>query len=72
MGTIEVDQVWREKESNRLVKILKKEVHGVGPAWTYINTEGKPEGHDKDHPDWFWHYCDLYDFIVWNRFEFVE
>lgn len=70
--SIEVGQIWCEKESGRLIKILEKEVHGTGPAWTYCTARGKPEADGPDHPDWFWHYCDVFDFFVWGRFEFVR
>lgn len=65
-------QVWRERENGRLIRILSEEVHGTGPSWTYINARGRPEPDGPEHPDWFWHYCDLYDFCVWDRFEYVR
>jgi hypothetical protein len=66
-------QIWREARSGRHVKILEEEVHGTGPAWTYCDPTGCPEPHDAStHSDWFWHYCDVLDFVVWGRFEFVR
>jgi hypothetical protein len=65
-------QVWRELDTGRLVRILEEEVHGTGPAWTYIDATGNDVPESKDHGDWFWHYCDVADFFVWKRFQFVR
>lgn len=75
--SIEVDQIWREKKTNRLIKILEVE-RGPGPAWTYCDKDGTPEPHGVEpanghnYGEWFWHYCDVHDFCVWKRFELVS
>ena len=75
---IEVGQIWLEIESNRYIKIVEKEVHGTGPAWTYCDEQGnsEPHGYEKangySYDEWFFHYCDLFDFCVWGRFKFVR
>ena len=75
---IEVGQIWWEKDTGRLIKILEREVHDTGPAWTYCNYKGKPEpegyckANDHTYDDWFWHYCDILDFVTWERFYFVR
>lgn len=75
MPTIEAGSIWREKETGRRIKILEEEVHGTGPAWTYIGGDGEPEPHGYEpangftYGDWFWHYCDVMDFVLWGRFE---
>ncbi len=61
-------QFWREATTCRRIKILESMVHDTGPAWTYVDASGNPEGDSEHHPDWHWHYCDLFDFTVWNRF----
>lgn len=50
---------WREARTGRVVRILREEVHGTGPSWTYEDEPGS------------WHYCDAWDFCVWERFEFL-
>jgi hypothetical protein len=65
-------QIWYEPETGRHVKILEEEVHGTGPSWTYCTPSGEPEPDGPRHPEWFWHYCDLFDFVVWDRFRFVR
>lgn len=64
-------QLWLERRTGRHIRILQAEVHGTGPAWTYCNVDGDPEPHGPDHPDWYWHYCDLFDFIMWDRFQLI-
>jgi hypothetical protein len=65
---IRVGAIWREVSTGRTIRILEEEVHGTGPAWTYCDAAGKEEPDGPDHPTWFWHYCDIYDFVVWKRF----
>jgi hypothetical protein len=75
---IEVGQIWLEERTGRYIKILEREVHDTGPAWTYCNEDGEPEpeGYCKANGhryyDWFWHYSDIFDFVVWERFYFVR
>jgi hypothetical protein len=64
---------WREVKSGRLIRIIDEEVHGTGPSWTYIDAAGNPEPHGPesnghDYRDWYWHYCDVLDFVLWGRF----
>lgn len=61
---IAVGQIWLDKETGRLVKILRECVHDTGPAWTYVDARWKPEPGG-------WHYCDVFDFVLWGRFERV-
>jgi hypothetical protein len=65
---VEVGSVWREVETGRRIRVLEEEIHGTGPAWTYIDADGEPEAHGEQHPEWFWHYCDVCDFVLWGRF----
>jgi hypothetical protein len=75
---IKVCQIWKEIETKRYIKILEKEVHGTGPAWTYCDCKGNPEPHGYEeangavYNDWYWHYCDVLEFAVWKRFKLVK
>lgn len=69
---IRVGQIWREKDTKRLIKILQECVHDTGPQWTYCKEDGTPEPESRRYSTWFEHYCDLLDFMVWNRFEYVR
>ncbi len=69
---IETGQVWLEVDTNRRILILEAEVHGTEPAWTYIDASGDPEPHSRRHSYWYWHYCDLADFVVWGRFRLEQ
>jgi hypothetical protein len=51
---------WLETATGRTIVIIKSEVHGTGPAWTY---EDEPNG---------WYYCDVADFFIWDRFKLIE
>lgn len=66
---IPVGSVWREKPTNRLIRVTAfRDV----PWWVYIDAAGFPEPDGPDHPNWYDHCCDFFDFIVWGRFERVS
>ena len=63
---IPTGSVWFEKETGRRIKITRP---ADPPAWCYIDAKGDWESHSKEHDNWFEHYCDAYDFLIWGRFE---
>jgi hypothetical protein len=53
------DSRWRERETGRVARILEEEVHGTGPSYTYEDEPGS------------WHYANLCDWVLWDRWERV-
>ena len=63
MSKLQPGERWLEKSSNRVIVILKTEVHGTGPSWCY--EDGGTPGVVN------WHYCDVADFSIWKTFEYL-
>lgn len=65
-GRLQPGERWRERDSGRVIVILATEVHGTGPSWHY---EDEPV--PTTRTSWSWHYCDVCDFALWDRFEYL-
>lgn len=63
---------WKEIETGRRLMILEPFVYGIGPSWTYVDSNGDSVPESERHPNWYEHYCDIFDFTVWNRFIYEE
>jgi len=55
---------WREIATGRIIVIIDSMVHGTGPSWR-LEGGGKPKEVN-------WHYCDIADFLLWQRFELLN
>lgn len=74
---IPVGSIWREHRTGRHIRVLSSGPFDH-PHWTYCSPDGTAEPHGLEpanghrYDDWYDHHCDVHDFVVWDRFEFVR
>ena len=65
---VRIGRIWRERETGQRVRVAEVDDLHVRVVWVRVDS------FDRDMSDSFfcWRCSDIFDFLVWDRFELVR